>query len=65
VTGMFLHFSFARFYWLMLAVAGAAAVITLREMDATDAADAAEDGTVATARAPATSDVPAARPQGA
>ncbi|MGZ9161333.1 MAG: O-antigen ligase family protein [Candidatus Limnocylindrales bacterium] len=40
VTGMFLHLSFARFYWLMLAVAGAAAVITLREMDATDTADA-------------------------
>jgi O-antigen ligase len=31
VTGMFLHLSFARFYWLMLAIAGAAAVITLRE----------------------------------
>jgi O-antigen ligase len=31
VTGLFLHLSFARFYWLMLAVAGAAAVITLRE----------------------------------
>jgi O-antigen ligase len=41
VTGMFLHLSFARFYWLMLAVAGAAAVITLREMDAADAADTA------------------------
>jgi O-antigen ligase len=41
VTGMFLHLSFARFYWLMLAVAGAAAVITLREMDATDTADTA------------------------
>jgi O-antigen ligase len=40
VTGMFLHLSFARFYWLMLGGAGAAAVITLREMDATDAADA-------------------------
>ena len=32
VTGMFLHLSFARFYWLMLAVATAAAVVTLREM---------------------------------
>ena len=31
VTGMFLHLSFGRFYWLMLAVAGAAAIITLRE----------------------------------
>ncbi len=43
VTGMFLHLAFARFYWLMLAVAGAAALITLREMDATDAADASGD----------------------
>jgi putative inorganic carbon (HCO3(-)) transporter len=32
VTGIFLHLSFARFYWLMLAIAGAAAVITLREV---------------------------------
>ena len=32
VTGIFLHLSFARFYWLMLAVATAAAVVTLREM---------------------------------
>ncbi len=39
VTGMFLHLSFGRFYWLILAVAGAAAVITLREMDAMDDAD--------------------------
>jgi hypothetical protein len=31
VTGMFLHLSFLRFYWLMLAVAAAAAIITLRE----------------------------------
>ena len=38
VTGMFLHLSFARFYWLMLAVAGAAALITLREMAREDAA---------------------------
>lgn len=36
VTGLFLHLSFARFFWLILAVAGAAAVITLREI--------AEDG---------------------
>ncbi len=34
VTGMFLHLSFARFYWLILALAGAAAVIALREADA-------------------------------
>ena len=32
VTGMFLHLSFGRFYWLMLAVATAAAVTTLREI---------------------------------
>jgi putative inorganic carbon (hco3(-)) transporter len=32
VTGLFLHLSFARFFWLMLAVATAAAVITLREV---------------------------------
>jgi O-antigen ligase len=36
VTGMFLHLSFARFYWAMLAVATAAAVITLREMASAD-----------------------------
>ena len=39
VTGLFLHLSFGRFYWLMLAVAGAAAIITLREVAATDAAE--------------------------
>ena len=39
VTGMFLHLSFARFYWLMLAVAGAAAVITLREIAEGDSTD--------------------------
>jgi O-antigen ligase len=32
VTGLFLHLSFARFFWLMLAIATAAAVITLREV---------------------------------
>lgn len=37
VTGMFLHLSFGRFYWLMLAVAGAAALIVLRAMDDADA----------------------------
>jgi O-antigen ligase len=41
VTGMFLHLSFGRFYWLMLAVAGAAAIITLREVAADP--DRAED----------------------
>lgn len=40
LTGMFLHLSFGRFYWLMLAVAGAAAVITLREMATHDASEA-------------------------
>lgn len=39
VTGMFLHLSFGRFYFLILAVAGAAAIITLRETAATDTAD--------------------------
>lgn len=38
VTGMFLHLSFGRFYFLILAVAGAAAIITLREI-ATESAD--------------------------
>jgi O-antigen ligase len=37
VTGMFLHLSFGRFYWLMLAVATAAAVTTLREVASADA----------------------------
>jgi O-antigen ligase len=41
VTGMFLHLSFGRFFWLMLAVAGAAAIITLREVAADP--DRAED----------------------
>ncbi|MEX1171249.1 MAG: O-antigen ligase family protein, partial [Chloroflexota bacterium] len=36
VTGMFLHLSFARFYWLMLAVGVAAALIVLREMRTED-----------------------------
>lgn len=44
VTGMFLHLSFARFYWLILAVAGAAAVITLNEIRASDAGSSAETG---------------------
>jgi O-antigen ligase len=37
VTGMFLHLSFARFYWMMLAIAAAAAIITLREVKASPA----------------------------
>jgi O-antigen ligase len=40
VTGMFLHLSFGRFYWLMLAVATAAAVTTLREMASMASGDA-------------------------
>jgi O-antigen ligase len=36
-TGLFLHLSFARFFWLMLAVAGAAAIVTLREVAASEA----------------------------
>jgi O-antigen ligase len=39
VTGMFLHLSFGRFYWLILAVAGAAAIITLRESAASETVD--------------------------
>ena len=39
VTGLFLHLSFGRFYWLMLAVAGAAAIITLRETAADTTSD--------------------------
>ncbi len=46
VTGLFLHLSFARYYWLMVALASAAAVITLREMDAVDEAES-EDPAVA------------------
>jgi O-antigen ligase len=42
VTGLFLHLSFARFFWLMLAVAGAAAVVTLREIAASEEPDPAE-----------------------
>lgn len=42
VTGMFLHLSFARFYWLILAVGGAAALITLQEMRAHEAGESAE-----------------------
>jgi len=42
VTGMFLHLSFGRFYWLMLAVATAAAVVTLREVAASDEAPVVE-----------------------
>jgi putative inorganic carbon (hco3(-)) transporter len=34
VTGLFLHLSFGRFYWLLLAVAAAAAIVTLREAHA-------------------------------
>jgi O-antigen ligase len=37
VTGMFLHLSFARFYWMMLAIAAAAAIMTLREVKASPA----------------------------
>jgi hypothetical protein len=44
VTGMFLHLSFARFFWLIMAVAVAAAVITNREIDELDAAKAAGQG---------------------
>jgi putative inorganic carbon (hco3(-)) transporter len=70
VTGMFLHLSFARFYWMMLAIAGAAAVITLRETSAaateTQAPAAWSMGSLAS-RPDATAAAPggAARPYGA
>lgn len=44
VTGLFLHLSFARFYWIILGVAGAAAVITLRETEPDHDAGTAEAG---------------------
>ncbi len=57
VTGLFLHLSFARFYFLMLALAGAAAVITLREMAAEDAREGPgrNDGAAAQPASPDTS----------
>jgi O-antigen ligase len=55
VTGMFLHLSFGRFYWVMLAVAGAAALVTLRE---TATSDDAAPAVKAGARAPATAQRP-------
>jgi O-antigen ligase len=52
VTGIFLHLSFARFYWLMLAVAGAAAVITIREVTSPSIeSDARDDRAAAPRRA--------------
>ena len=51
VTGMFLHLSFIRYYWLMLAIAAAAAVITLRETAEDDRVALAVPG--ATARSTA------------
>jgi putative inorganic carbon (HCO3(-)) transporter len=60
VTGMFLHLSFIRFYWLMLAVAGAAAVITLRETaDEASASGARPTTAPAIPPAPATATAPA------
>jgi putative inorganic carbon (HCO3(-)) transporter len=56
VTGLFLHLSFARFYWLILALAGAAAIITLREMTAEDAREGptGNDGAAARPASPGT-----------
>jgi putative inorganic carbon (HCO3(-)) transporter len=51
VTGMFLHLSFGRFYWLILALAGAAAVVVLQELGGED--DDAEDLVASDALAPA------------
>jgi hypothetical protein len=42
VTGIFLHLSFARFYWLMLAIAAAAALITVREVTSGAASEAGD-----------------------
>lgn len=42
-SGIFLHLSYARYYWLILALAGAAAVVILQAM-ANDEADAASGG---------------------
>jgi O-antigen ligase len=53
VTGMFLHLSFGRFYWIMLAIAGAAALVTLRETAADGEADPAEPAGTRGRRAPA------------
>jgi hypothetical protein len=35
-TGIFLHLSYARYFWLIMALAGAAALIALREPDPDD-----------------------------
>lgn len=40
-SGMFLHLSYARYFWLMLALAGAAAIVILREVSAAPAVPAA------------------------
>ncbi len=49
-TGIFLHMSFVRYFWMMLALAGAAAVIALAvaRQHAALAAEAADDGAPAT-----------------
>ncbi len=51
-SGLFLHLSYARYYWLILALGGAAAVVILQAM-ANDEADAAPgDAALAVAAAP-------------
>jgi hypothetical protein len=59
VTGMFLHLSFGRFFWLMLAVSTAAALITLREVasDQGAAVDQAATGRRAIAQRPVSQSV--------
>jgi O-antigen ligase len=49
-TGIFLHMSFVRYFWMMLALAGAAAVIALAvaRQHAALAAEASDDGATAT-----------------
>ncbi len=60
ITGMFLHLSFGRFYWIILAVAGAAAVIALREMDELDGEAGATAGAASAPRGDGRSALPAA-----
>ena len=46
VTGVFLHLAFERYYWMLLALADAAATVALRAMatEGETAADTAGDG---------------------
>jgi hypothetical protein len=61
-TGLFLHLSYARYFWLMLALAGAAAHIGLRLAD--EARHPKAEVARAPAAAPAFGTVPALRGTG-